>query len=235
MAGVQRSGPLQQQRLTMRGGREVKPKDEKPKGDDRTAIRLRLDPDKPAGNRKSLGGGKADEWNDRLSNLTVSALPMAHSKNKDTITQACLAVSYGVMDMAPADPVEGILIAQLMAANEAALAMYRKGWAQPPEYFEARTKYLQLADKAARTVALLTERLDHHRGRGQQQITVKHVTTNNVTADQAIIADSVTTGGAARGNVASRALLAASSEAPMPILNEAGLNPVRVGGGTKTK
>ena len=43
---------------------------------------------------------------------------------------------------------------------------------------------------------MLTERLDHHRGRGQQQITVKHVTTNNVTADQAIIADSVTTGGA---------------------------------------
>ena len=67
---------------------------------------------------------------------------------------------------------------------------------------------------------MLTERLDHHRGRGQQQITVKHVTTNNVTADQAIIADSVTTGGAARGNVASPALLAASSEAPMPILSE---------------
>ena len=58
------------------------------------------------------------------------------------------------------------------------------------------SKYLQLADKAARTVVLLTERLDHHRGRGQQQITVKHVTTNNVTADQAIIADSVTTGAA---------------------------------------
>jgi hypothetical protein len=43
------------------------------------------------------------------------------------------------MDIAPADPVEGILIAQLMAANEASLAMYSKGWAQPPEYFQART------------------------------------------------------------------------------------------------
>ena len=55
----------------------MKPKDEKPKGD-QTAIKLRLDPDKPEGNRKLLGGGKADEWNDRVSNLTVSALPMAH-------------------------------------------------------------------------------------------------------------------------------------------------------------
>jgi len=189
---------------------------------DSAAIKLRLDPNKPEGNRKSLGGGKADEWNDRLSNLTVSALPIAHSKNNDSITEACLAVSYGVIDMAPADPVEGILIAQLIAANEAALAMYQKGWAQQPEFFEVRTKYLQLADKAARTVMMLTERLDHHRGRGQQQITVKHVTTNNVTADQAIIADSVTTGGAR--NVASPALLAANSEAPMSILSEAQLH-----------
>ena len=137
------------------------------------------------------------------------------------------------MDMAPADPVEGILIAQLMAAHEAALAMYQKGWGQPPEFFEARTKYLQLADKAARTVMMLTERLDHHRGKGQQQITVKHVTTNNVTADQAIIADSVTTGGAR--NVASPAL-AASSVAPMPILEGAALpDPVGVGDGSKSK
>jgi len=100
---------------------------------------------------------------------------------------------------------------------------------------QARTKYLQLADKAARTVMILTERLDHHRGRGQQQITVKHVTANNVTADQAIITDSVTTGNAARGNVASPALLAASPEIPAPILSETQLDPVGAGGGTKSK
>jgi len=67
---------------------------------------------------------------------------------------------------------------------------------------------------------MLTERLDHHRGRGQQQITVKHVTTNNVTADQAIIAERVTTGGAAP-NVVSPALLPVDSEKPMPVLSGA--------------
>jgi len=62
------------------------------------------------------------------------------------------------------------------------------------------------------------------------------VTTNNVTADQAIIADSVTTGSAARGNVASPAFLAASSEAPMPILDETKApNQVGAGGGAKSK
>src|SRR3954447_8925077 len=67
--------------------------------------------------------------------------------------------------------------------------------------FEARTKYLRLAGKAVRTVIMLTERLDHHRGRGQQQITVKHVTVN---ADQAIVAENVTTAAPAlQGNAPS--------------------------------
>lgn len=203
--------------------------------DNPDAIKIRLDPNKAEGKRKLIGGGKADEWNDRLSDLTINALPIAHSKNKDSITKACVAVTYGAVDMAPADPIEGMLIAQLIAANEAALTLYSKGWqnALKPEYFVGGTKFLQLADKAARTVVLLTERLDHHRGRGQQQITVKHVTTNNVTADQAIIADSVTTGGGVP-NVASPALLEASSAIPMQILDKQP-DPVRVGRGEKTK
>jgi hypothetical protein len=59
------------------------------------------------------------------------------------------------------------------------------------------------------------------------------VTTNNVTADQAIITDNVTTGGS---RTASPALVAASSAAPMPILDEVKQpDPVRAGGGEKTK
>src|SRR5256885_11535795 len=131
----------------------------------------------------------------RLLKPVGSSLPINHSDAKAS-NEAIKAVCQATVDIAPADPIEGILIAQLMAASEASLAMYRKGWQQPPEYFEARTKYL-LADNAARNVVMLIERLDHHRGRGQQQITVKHVTTNNVTADQAIITESVTTGGTA--------------------------------------
>jgi hypothetical protein len=144
----------------------------------------------PRGEHMDLGGSRADEWNMRLVNLVGGAMPIDHA-NRDASTGTLKAVLQGTSDIKPADPIEGILIAQLMAANEAALAMYRKGWAQPPEYFQARTRYLQLADKAARTVMMLTERLDHHRGRGQQQITVKHVTVN---ADQAVVTDSITTG-----------------------------------------
>jgi hypothetical protein len=158
---------------------------------DTGAIKLRLDPNSSKGKFKQLGGGQADEWNERLNCLTVNALPIAASKNREQTADAALAVSYGAMDISPADPIEGILIAQLMAANEASLSMYQRAWSQPSEYFIARTKYLQLADKAARTVMMLTERLDHHRGRGQQQIVVKHVTVN---ADQAMVAETITAG-----------------------------------------
>jgi hypothetical protein len=189
-----------------------------------------LDP-KPKGKFKILGGSEADDWNQRLANLLIAALP--GQSNRDAAIEANKAVLGAMVDMAPVDPIEGILIAQLMAANEASLCMYRRGWEQPPEYFEARTRYLQLADKAARTVVLLTERLDHHRGRGQQQITVKHVTTN-VTADQAIIAENVSTG--TPRNVMAPPLLPLGSETPMPILDEIEQpDPVGAGGGVKRK
>ena len=59
---------------------------------------------------------------------------------------------------------------------------------------------------------MLTERLDQHRGRGQQQIVVKHVTVN---ADQAMVADNIVTG--KTNDVTSAAkLLAATVDQPMP-------------------
>ena len=46
------------------------------------------------------------------------------------------------------------------------------------------TRPVRKRSAVQRTVVMPTERLDHHRNRGQQQITVKHVTVN---ADQAIV------------------------------------------------
>jgi hypothetical protein len=134
-------------------------------------------------NIKDLGGSEVEAWNDRIMRMVLSAMPMEH-QDKVEAGKVGTAVFSGMLDLKAEDPIEGMLIAQLVIAHEGAMAMYQKAWAQPSEYFEARTKYLQLADKAQRTVVMLTERLDHHRGRGQQQITVKHVTVN---ADNAIV------------------------------------------------
>jgi hypothetical protein len=182
---------------------------------------------------KAVGGADRDQWNDRLLNLTVRALPL-DQKNTDSVSHVGSAVVAGVVDLKPADPIEGVLISQIVVANEAALSMYRRAWSCPPDdYFEAHTKYLQLADRASRTVAMLTERLDQHRGRGQQQIVVKHVTVN---ADQAVVTDTVVT--ANNNDAASSAkLLATVADKPMEIIEaEKQKEAVPVGGGgTKAK
>ena len=138
-----------------------------------------------------------------------------------------------MVDIAPTDPIEGILVGQLMAANEAALSMYRRGWAQPSEYFSAWTKYLHLADKAARTVMMLTERLDDHRGRGQQQITVKHVTTNTSRNIRRLLP----TVSHRAAPLASRVSGSPGREVPGPCRSSTRYlpDPVGVGGGSKSK
>jgi hypothetical protein len=110
--------------------------------------------------------------------------------------------------------------------------LYQLAWLNNAEYFEASTKYLQLADKASRTVAILTERLDQHRGRGQQQITVKHVTVN---ADQAVVTDSVVTGKNSEATPSAK-VLATVTDNPMEIIEaDEKQKTVPVVGGTKAK
>jgi hypothetical protein len=77
----------------------------------------------------------------------------------------------------------------------------------------------------------LTERLDQHRGRGQQQITVKHVTVN---ADQAVVTDQIVTD-KGKETIATK-LLTAGTEKPMEIIQQRQKEAVPVeGGGSKAK
>jgi hypothetical protein len=184
----------------------------------------------PKGEWKSLGGGDRDEWNNRLSSLVLRALPINHG-DTEAVSVAGSAAAAGTVDMKPADPIEGMLISQLVVANEAALKMYDLAWLNNAEYFEASTKYLQLAHKFARTVALLSERLDHHRSRGQQQIVVKHVTVN---ADQALVTDQIVAGSNNRMSLPS--LVKPNVERPMEKLDEGTqTEPAIAGGDTKSK
>src|SRR5262249_27450342 len=178
-----------------------------------SVLQIAIDPN-PKGQRKCVGGAEHDQWNDWLARITAAALPV--NQNDDAVaTEATAAVFAGMIDLKPADPIEGIIISQLIAAHQASLAMYRRAWALPPEHLEARMKYLTQADKAARTAMMLTEWIDHHRNQGKQQIVVQHTTTVN--ADQAVITDSVVTG---KDNEASSAKLrAAVTDEPMEILD----------------
>lgn len=108
---------------------------------DKPTIKIEVDCT-PTGERKALGGSNHDQWNDRLSTLVTRALPV-NQKNIDAVSLAGSAAAAGIVDLDPADPIEGILISEIVVANEAAMHLYRLGWLNCTEYFEAGTKYLQ--------------------------------------------------------------------------------------------
>ena len=83
---------------------------------------------------KAFGGGDRDQWNERLANLVIRALPVDQS-NAEAVSEAGSAAAAGMVDMKPTDPVEGMLMAQFVAANEAALAMYKRAWACSPDHY----------------------------------------------------------------------------------------------------
>jgi hypothetical protein len=73
---------------------------------------------------------------------------------------------------------------------------------------------------------MLTQRLDQHRGRGQQQIIVKHVTVN---ADQAVVADQIV--GSKIDPMAAAKLVTATADQPMETIEPKLIEPVPVAGG----
>jgi hypothetical protein len=180
----------------------------------------------PVSRLKALGGGDCDQWNSRISQRLFLAMPGINPENAQEAGRAALS---GLLDINATDPIEGILSTQIIAAHEASMHLRQLAWL-PDQSFEALAKLLELAEKAARTVGILTERLDQHRGRGQQQITVKHVTVN---ADQALVADTITTGKPSRSNSTRppRNLLTTGKQKAMEILDG---DLVDVGGGKET-
>jgi hypothetical protein len=57
------------------------------------------------------------------------AIPLGEPVNQadvESVSQAGFAVAAGIVDMKPTVPIEGIFIAKLVVANEAALSMYQR-------------------------------------------------------------------------------------------------------------
>lgn len=121
---------------------------------------------------------------------------------------AILAILAALEAIAPADGVEGMLATQMVATHEAAMECLRRAMI-PDQLFEGRDVNLKHAEKLLQIYARQMEALDKHRNRGQQRITVEHVTVQ--AGGQAIV-----------GNV--QAPLAAPAEAasgPLAISHQA--------------
>ena len=80
--------------------------------------------------------------------------------------------------IAPKNELESMLATQLITTHHAVIECYRRAML-PNQTFEGRDMALRHAGKLTKSFADLLSALNKHRGKGQQKITVEHVTVEN--------------------------------------------------------
>jgi hypothetical protein len=128
------------------------------------------------GELKHVGGSQADVWN---RSMFDQALRTASPKSGDPAEREKLAETniVGLIGIAPRDELEGMIAVQLVAAHNAAMECYRRALI-PEQNPQMRFEYLNQASKLSRTYTTVLEALNRYRGKGQQKVTVEHVTVN---------------------------------------------------------
>jgi hypothetical protein len=149
------------------------------------------DPDDLKGALKAIGGSKSDHWNNLLVNQAIQTLWIKHS-DKETCDRQWSATIAAMVGIGPKDELEGMMAVQLIAAHNAAMECYRRAMIGE-QTFEGRRENLSQANKLSRTYAVLLDALNHHRGKGQQKVTVEHVHVHS--GGQAVVGMVETPGG----------------------------------------
>ena len=152
------------------------------------------DPARNTGRLRQLGGSQSDDWNNRIANDTIQALWLKNSDESERDQQR-KAVLAGLIGIAPRDELEGMMAAQLIAAHGAAMECCRRAMIGD-QTVEGRRENLNQANKLSRTLAVLLDALNHHRGKGQQKVTVEHVHVH--AGGQAMVGAIATPGGGDR-------------------------------------
>src|SRR5215203_7234850 len=82
-----------------------------------SVAKLPISPNGGRGELRALGGGKHDEGNQRLTAQLAGSLPEARGSMTATTIEGSLGALTGQIGIEPQDPVEGMLSAQMIAAN----------------------------------------------------------------------------------------------------------------------
>jgi hypothetical protein len=108
----------------------------------------------------------------RLVELTCRSLVLREGDDPQSVVEAALDALAAIN---PRDGFEGILASQMVAVHECGMDCLRRAQ-HPGQTFEARDMNLKNAAKMLQLYVRQLEALDKHRGKGQQKITVEHVT-----------------------------------------------------------
>lgn len=161
--------------------------------------------------------GSADENLQLVLINQVSRTLWAPSGLSDA--QAINAAMAALKGLAPSDELEGMLAAQMVATHAAAMDCLRRAMIDG-QTFEGRDQNLKHAAKLLGVYTHQVEALDKHRGKGQQKITVEHVTVN--AGGQAIVGNVQGRAGAASASSTASTERLALPYDPAPLAPEMG-------------
>jgi hypothetical protein len=92
-----------------------------------------------------------------------------------------VAVANGVLalltELEPRDPMESMLCSQMTATHLLTMECFRRANVTG-QSFEGREMNMRHAERLSRIYAQQVDTLNKHRGKGQQKVTVEHVTVN---------------------------------------------------------
>jgi hypothetical protein len=145
------------------------------------------------GQLRMIGGSLSDDWNDIVANQAANVLWLRENADAEEIKRQRHAAVQALICIKPKDEFEGMLAAQLLACHNASMECYRRAMIRE-QSFEGRRENLNQANKLSRTYTALLETLNHHRGKGQQKVTVEHVHVHS--GGQAIVGNVEAGGGA---------------------------------------
>jgi hypothetical protein len=117
----------------------------KPVADKEPTVLEVHDPAKLRGSLRLIGGSMSDDWNDVIANQAVSALWLRNSDAEQAARQRHATVD-ALIGVAPHDELEGMMVAQLLAAHNAAMECYRRAMIGE-QTFEGRRENLAQANK----------------------------------------------------------------------------------------
>jgi hypothetical protein len=181
-----------------------------------------------------LSGSPSGAFTAVLVNQVAGAIFQGPKPDREMVGALQEAALTAMRGIAPADPLEGMLAAQMIAVHEAAMEAFRRA-ALAEQTFAGREAGLKYGAKLSRVYAALVETLDRHRGKGQPQVVrVERVT---VEAGGQAIVGAVTQGGGGQHKSEDRPHAQATlAHAPEPALRSTDpqRQPVPLAGGQGT-
>src|SRR3954451_21312886 len=141
-----------------------------------------------------LSGSPSGAFTAVLVNQVAGAIFQGPKPDREMVGATQEAAFTAMRGIAPADPLKGMLAAQIVAVHEAAMEAFRRA-ALAEQTFAGREMALKYGAKLSRTYAALVETLGRHRGKGQPQVVrVERVTVE--AGGQAIVGAVAQGGGA---------------------------------------